>query len=125
MTYGTWNVKVNLITPKTIHMAKMMFGISLDVTKIPKDKLVKGKKGTYLSLTGFIDDELNDYDQNISVWLEQSKEEREDKASKVYLGNGKLFWSDDKELLPIAKTEVVGEAEKPKAQQDDDDDLPF
>ena len=125
MTYGTFNVKVNLITPKTIHMAKMMFGISLDVTKIPKDKLVKGKKGTYLSLTGFIDDELNDYDQNISVWLEQSKEEREDKASKVYLGNGKLFWSDDKELLPTAKTEVVGEAEKPKAQQDDDDDLPF
>jgi len=106
-------------------MAKMMFGISLDVTKIPKDKLVKGKKGTYLSLTGFIDDELNDYDQNISVWLEQSKEEREDKAKKVYLGNGKLFWSDDKELLPTAKTEAVGEAEKPKPQQDDDDDLPF
>lgn len=106
-------------------MAKMMFGISLDVTKIPKDKLVKGKKGTYLSLTGFIDDELNDYDQNISVWLEQSKEERDDKANKVYLGNGKLFWSDDKELLPTAKTEAVGEAKQPKPQQEDDDDLPF
>ena len=65
---------------------------SIDVTKIDKSKLVKGKKGTYLPLSIVLNDEPDKYGNDVSVSLTQTKEERDAKTPRVYLGNGKTVW---------------------------------
>jgi len=72
-----------------------LFSASLDVSKISKDKLVKGEKGNYLNITISINDEEDNYGNVLTITESQSKEERESKAKKNYLANGKLVWSSD------------------------------
>ena len=82
--------------------------ISIDVKKIDKTKL---NKGQYLNLTVATRDELSQYGQNVSVFNAQSKEEREAKTNKTYIGNGKVVWTDGniktaRDLAP-AETETL------------------
>ena len=93
-------------------MAKIL-NVSINVDKINKAKLIKGKKGTYLSLNIAVNDEKDQFDNDCSVWENQSKEEREAKASKNYLGNGKVIWSNE-EGAPVSP-----------GAEDIDDGLPF
>jgi hypothetical protein len=67
---------------------------SIDVTKIPKDKLVTGKKGTYLDVVLFVNDSVNDYGKNVSVAVSQSKEERASGSETLWLGSGKVLNTD-------------------------------
>jgi hypothetical protein len=85
-----------------------LLGISIDVTKIDKSKL---KDGKYLNITASVNDEPNQYGQDVSVWHEQTKEEREAKVNRIFLGNGKKLWTS------------VPEPQRVEAKQDDD--LPF
>ena len=62
---------------------------SIDVTRIDKDKLVKGK---YLNVSIIVDDKNDKFGNNVSITLSQSKEERDAKAPKTYMGNGKVVW---------------------------------
>ncbi|MCK5612896.1 hypothetical protein KAR91_64075 [Candidatus Pacearchaeota archaeon] len=64
-------------------MSKLYFG-KIDVLKIDKDKLYKGKKGTYLDLTVWINDEPDTYGNTMSI--QQSTKQDEE---KIYLGEGK------------------------------------
>jgi hypothetical protein len=66
--------------------------VSIDVKKIDKSKLYKGQ---YLNLTVGVRDNINDYDQNVSLWYSQTKEERESKLDKKFIGNGKVVWTDN------------------------------
>lgn len=66
---------------------------SIDVTKIPKESLVTGKKGTYANVTVFINDETR-FGNNCSLAMSQSKEEREAGNPKIYLGNGKVVYTE-------------------------------
>ncbi len=75
-------------------MAKML-SVKLDVKKISKEKLYHGAKGSYLGVTISLNDEIDQYGNNVSVWEEQTKEDRDAKAPRVYLGNGKVIWSND------------------------------
>ena len=59
--------------------------------KIDKSKL---QKGQYLNLIVHTRDEVSQYGQNAGVYYTQSKEEREAKEKKQYLGNGKVIWTD-------------------------------
>ena len=82
--------------------------ISIDVKKIDKSKLYKGQ---YLNLVVATRDELTEYGQNASVFYAQSKEERDAKTKKAYIGNGKVVWTDGNiktadDLAP-AKTETL------------------
>lgn len=72
-----------------------LISASIDVTKISKDKLIKGDKGTYLNITISINDEVDQYGNQAGIYESQSKDEREAKAKKNYLGNGKIAWSSD------------------------------
>jgi hypothetical protein len=56
-----------------------LIAISIDVTKLDKSKLVKGKKGTYANITVSVNDEDDQFGNNTSVWESQTKEERDDK----------------------------------------------
>ena len=71
-----------------------IINFSIDLTKIPKDKIIDGKKGKYLPLTLTLNDELDNFGNNGPVTVAQSKEEREAKTAKVYLGNAKVNWTN-------------------------------
>ena len=67
--------------------------MSLDVTKLPKEKFVKGKKGVYYNFTIAINDETK-YGNNVSMFDSQTQEERDAKAQRNYLVNGKVVWNN-------------------------------
>ena len=96
---------------------------SIDLTKIPKDKIINGKKGKYLPITITLNDELDNYGNNGPVTVQQTKEERDAKVEKVYLGNVKVVWTNGDNVAAAPK----GEAPVALAQAKEEvvDDLPF
>jgi DNA replication initiation complex subunit (GINS family) len=94
-----------------------LFSASLDVSKISKDKLVKGEKGTYLNITISINDEADKYGNVLTITESQTQEERESKASKIYLANGKLVWST--EGGSTAKQKAATPTPPPIIEEDD------
>ena len=96
-----------------------LLNFSLDLSKLPKGKIIKGKKGQYINLTASINDETK-FGNNVSFSVSQSKEEREGKEAKIYVGNGKVVWTDG--------NIVVAEKKDPElinSVVDSGDDLPF
>jgi hypothetical protein len=95
-----------------------LISLSIDVTKVTKEALQKGK---YLTLTIAINDEINQYGQNVSAWESQTKEEREAKIERNYVGNGKVVFSEG--LVNVVPTE---EKKKPAPKKKEvAPDLPF
>lgn len=94
---------------------------SLDLTKLPKEKMIKGKKGTYINLSLNVNDQTNQYGKNASVIVSQSKEEREAKQDRLYVGNGRVIWTDGTIKTAEQKEELTSATQQP----DRDDDLPF
>lgn len=68
----------------------MIVNGKLDLSKVKKTDIYEGKKGKYLSVTVFINDEVDDYGNDASFIISQTKEQREAKEARVYLGNGKV-----------------------------------
>jgi len=97
-----------------------LINLSIDVTKIDKTKLIKGAKGTYLNLTVAVNNELDQFGNNAAAYISQSKEEREAKVNRTYLGNGKVVFTDG----TINKAEPQ-QAQPQQAAPQDDDSLPF
>ncbi len=95
-----------------------LVSVSLDVTKITKSKI---KNGKYLDVTVSINDETNQYGQNVAVYESQSKEERESKNNKNFIGNGKVVWTQDGTVTLAKKEEEKKEEKKEETTQD----LPF
>jgi hypothetical protein len=72
-----------------------IINVSLRVDKLPKEKFVSGKDGAvYYNFTVSVNDEANQYGQNVSLTDSQTQEEREAKKPKVYLGNGNVVWTN-------------------------------
>ena len=67
---------------------------SINLNNIPKDKIIEGKKGKYLPITITLNDELDQFGNQGPVVVEQTKEERDAKAPKTYLGNVKVVWTN-------------------------------
>ena len=93
-------------------MARRFYG-SIDVSKISKDKLIKGKKGLYLPLTIWLNDQPDQFGNSLAIQEELSKEEREAGKKANYLGNLK-----EADGAPAAK-------EASTQSDEGDDDLPF
>ena len=94
---------------------------SIDLTKIPKDKIYEGKKGKYLPITITINDEVDQFGNQGPVIDQQSKEEREAKSEKVYLGNAKVVWTNGDNVDVVPRENAAA----PPAQAQPVDDLPF
>lgn len=74
-------------------MSKLM-SLSIDLSKIDKSKITEGKNGgKYYSLTLELKDEKDQYGNDLSAWTTQSKEERELKSNRTYLGNGRVVYN--------------------------------
>ena len=94
---------------------------SIDLTKIPKDKIINGKKGKYIPITITLNDELDNFGNNGPVVVQQSKEERDAKAEKVYLGNVKVVWTNG----DFPEPNFGDQPQKPTAKVEAEPDLPF
>jgi hypothetical protein len=81
---------------------KLGLSIKIDVSKIDKSRLYQGAKGTYLDLTTFISDELDQYENNGFISQSVTAEEREAKTQTPILGNVKIFYTDSAEAAPQA-----------------------
>jgi len=90
-----------------------LISISIDLKKIPKDRIIEGKNGgKYINFDVTIKDEPDQYGQDCSVSIRQSKEEREAKQPKQFCGNGKKLFGWD--------------APKPvQSNNNDGDDMPW
>jgi hypothetical protein len=85
-----------------------LINLSLRVDKLPKEKFVQGKDGAvYYNFTIGVNDESNQWGQNVSATDSQTKEEREAKKPKSYLGNGNVVWTDGNIKLADKKVEVT------------------
>ena len=100
-------------------MSKLLTG-SIDLSKIDKTKIVdRDKNGNlfsngakYLNVVVWLNDEADQYGNNASIQLSQSKEEREAGVKATYIGNLKEPQSRNNEPTS-ARTAFVA------------DDLPF
>jgi len=97
---------------------------SIDLTKIPKDKIIDGKKGKYLPITITLNDELDQFGNQGPVVVQQTKEERDAKVEKTYLGNVKVVWTNDNNVA-VAPRQDQPVAAAPAAAAAPADDLPF
>jgi hypothetical protein len=93
-------------------MSKLL-NVSIDVTKIKKELLISGAKGTYLNLTVSLNDEEDKFGNTVSAWQSQSKEEREAKVDRNFLGNGKVVYDSDHRAVAPMPQPVVQEADLP------------
>ena len=96
--------------------------VSLRVDKLPKEKFVKGKDGAvYYNFTISINDDTNQFGQNVTAIDSQTKEEREAKKPKNYLGNGSVVWTDGK-ITTATKRDAQ---EMAKQTSKEEEPLPF
>ena len=77
--------------------------MSVFFTKTKLQEMLNASTEKGLDVTISVNDEANQYRQNVSATIAQSKEQRDAKAPKVYLGNGGVFWTDGKVTLAPKK----------------------
>lgn len=86
---------------------------SIDLSKVDKSKL---KDGKYLQVQISVNDNTDNYGNNVAITVNQTKEDREAKAKKTYLGNAKVVWTDN--VIKVAdKVETTSNKQE--------SDLPF
>ena len=96
-----------------------LVNLNIRVDKLPREKFVMGKdNAVYYNFTVAINDEPNQWGQNVSAYDSQTKEEREAKKAKTYLGNGNVVWTDGK--ITAVKKETASQG-----KEDVTSDLPF
>lgn len=71
-----------------------IINFSIDLAKIDKTKIKETDKGQkFYQLTGLVEDTTDKYGNNFKIIEPQTKEDRESKKQKVYIGNGKVVFS--------------------------------
>jgi hypothetical protein len=95
---------------------------SINLNVIPKEKIFVGKKGKYLPITITLNDELDQFGNQGPVVVEQTKEERDAKAPKTYLGNVKVVWTNGDNVDVAPRDNQSAPAPAPAAAEED---LPF
>tara|TARA_B100001939_G_C16932179_1_gene614369 strand:- start:636 stop:947 length:312 start_codon:yes stop_codon:yes gene_type:complete len=96
---------------------------SINLTAIPKDKIIEGKKGKYIPIVININNEADQFGNHGPICVDQTKEERDAKEAKTYLGNIQVVWTDGQSL---PERELQPASQKVEAKSDiADDDLPF
>ena len=94
---------------------------SINLAAIPKDKIIQGKKGKYLPVSITVNDEQDQFGNFGPIIVDQTKEEREAKAEKTYLGNVKVVWTNG----DFPEPNFGDQPQKPTAKVEAEPDLPF
>jgi hypothetical protein len=94
---------------------------SLNLSEIPKDKVIVGKKGKYLPITITLNDEVDQFGNQGPIVVAQTKEERESKQAKTYLGNVQVVWTNGDNVAAAPRQDQPQQAVAAQPA----DDLPF
>ena len=103
----------------------LILAASINLNEIPKDKIIIGKKGKYLPISITLNDELDQFGNQGPVIVDQTKEEREAKVAKTYLGNVKVVWTNGDNVDAAPRTDQPQQQQAQPAKQEVEDDLPF
>jgi hypothetical protein len=99
---------------------------SINLNAIDKSKIIDGKKGKYLPITITLNDEVDQFGNQGPVIISQTKEEREGKVDKVYLGNVQVVWTNGENVPAAPRDGGPAPVKQPAAAPAmADDDLPF
>lgn len=85
---------------------------------------IKQPNGSYKNYTGSVQDKTDQYGNNLAIYEEQTKAQREAKAPKKYIANGKVFWTDGSIQVAEKKTTVINN-DRSVSDAIIVDDLPF
>ena len=96
---------------------------SINLTNVPKDKIINGKKGKYLPVSITINDEEDQFGNFGPIIVDQTKEEREAKVAKTYLGNIRVVWTNG--VFPEVPKQGTSKAAPAAVAAAPEDDLPF
>ncbi len=88
-----------------------------------KDKVQFNEKG-WANVTIVLNDETNQYGQNVSAYMNQTKEQREAKEAKNYVGNGRVVWTEGSVTIAEKVEQGVTASEQSTAGRETPD-LPF
>lgn len=100
-----------------------LISASIDLNKIDRSKLIAGKNGAeYLNIDITVKDEKDNFGNDTAITLKQTKEERDSKAKKVYIGNGKTMWEGEPLHKPAKPVEKQPE---PTQETPIENSLPF
>lgn len=73
-----------------------IISVSIDLNKLDKSRIVEGKNGAkYYNFTINVNDEKDQYGNDASVTISQTAEERQAKAQRTFVGNGRVVWSNN------------------------------
>ena len=98
---------------------------NIDLTKIDKAKIYEGKKGKYYPITVVLNDEPGQYGDSGYIMTEQTKEERDAKTQKQYLGNVKVVWTNGQNVSTAEKSPSNVDLLQGIANTAAEPDLPF
>jgi hypothetical protein len=98
---------------------------SINLSEIPKDKIITGKKGKYLPISISVNDEPDQFGNQGPVIVDQSKEERDAKVAKTYLGNCRVVWTNGTFPEPVGNPQADNSVNVQQPVQDVKEDLPF
>lgn len=93
--------------------------LNICLSDIDKTKIFTAKNGKkYLSVVVTERKEVDQYGNDLVVYVSQSKDERGNKAQKNYIGSGKTYGERTTTAQPQ-------EAPQPQQQDEETEDLPF
>ena len=98
-----------------------VIALKIDVSKIDKNKLYQGQKGTYLDAVLFLNDEPDQYGQSGMITQSVSKEERAQGVKGAILGNCKILSNGNSNSGQPSQAANSS----PSTNQSQEDDLPF
>ena len=99
----------------------------INLKKIDSSRVFKGKKGDYYEVQVIINDELDQFGNQIKIKESLSEKERESGKKAEFLGDGRVYFVDGidlkttKELTPDEPQAVEGS----NSSNSKDDNVPF
>ncbi len=107
----------------------MKYGIAIkiDVKKIDKERLFKGKEAIYLDATMFVDtDQESQFGDHGMITQDVSKDERAQGVKGNILGNCKVFWSAESQNQNAPSNQnYQGGSQNQTQQPESDSEIPF
>ena len=93
--------------------------LNICLSDIDKTKIFTAKNGKkYLSVVVTDRKEVDQFGNDLVVYVSQSKDERDSRAQKNYIGTGKTYGEKPTTAQPQ-------EAQQPQPQEQETEDLPF
>lgn len=90
----------------------MIITLNIDLSSLPKEKIQEGKNGhKYIKLTVGTMRQPDKWGNDLTVWAAQSKQDRDFRNERIFVGKGKTYGEEKKEQpdLPITRGNLKGD----------------